>query len=253
MSKYVLFLLALLASSTSFAATTGCSLQFAGPDKIVYTQANLAPFVENEVRTKLSNSSKTFNIVVSEVCGTTTQSSLTLGIDPENFYVVTVNGKTLTDEQSTYTTANVPLSEPALLAAYTAALNFSSLSLTNQQNAVKTLAYFFAEAARFGDISTEEASLIANTGCVVNWSNYSHLIHRWSVLSKYAIGLNLVTNGFYGGGENQLTAPITDAVVQAYNADAALGKDGPHAKYIDSADFDDPITVQTTCNATTSK
>ena len=69
----------------------------------------------------------------------------------------------------------------------------------------------------------------------MQWTNYSHLIHRWSVLSKYATHVGIVPSGSYKAGD--LVAPITANIVTAYNADAAKGKSGPNEKYIDSADF----------------
>jgi hypothetical protein len=112
---------------------------------------------------------------------------------------------------------------------------------------VKTLAYFFAEAARFGDIETEVGGIMANASCVAQWTGYSHLIHRWSVLSKYAIHVGLVSGGYFGGGSDQLVAPVTDAFVQAYDSAVALGKKGPNASYIDSEDWGDPITIPAGC------
>jgi hypothetical protein len=227
--------------------TTTCALQYVGPDKVVYTQGQLQSFVDTEVRPKLSTSSTLFDITVSNICNGTQASYLTIGIDPSDFYIVRVDGVTLSDTQSTYTTANVELSLDDLQAAYTTSLTFKKQSLTNQQDAVKTLAFFFAEAARFSQIETQDANLTANTSCIMQWTNYSHLIHRWSVLSKYASHVGLVPSGAYKAGD--LIAPITANIVTAYNADAAKGKNGPNEKYIDSADFDDPITVQTTCSS----
>ena len=127
------FFLAAGASIAASAASSTCALQYVGTDKVVYQQSSLQSFVDNEVRPKLSTSSKTFTITVSNVCGSTTQSSLTLGIDPDDFYVVTIDGKTLTDSQSTYTTANAVLSLANLQSAYTSALSFQS-SCSNESS-----------------------------------------------------------------------------------------------------------------------
>ena len=104
-----------------------------GPDKVVYAQGALQSFVDQEVRPKLSSSASTFSITVSNICGGTQASYLTIGIDPSDFYIVRVDGVTLSNTQSTYTTANVELSEDDLLSAYNSALTFKKLTLTEQQ------------------------------------------------------------------------------------------------------------------------
>jgi len=236
----VLFLVAALYWPVS--ANAACVLQYAGPDGKSYSQSELPKFVAQEVRPKLSKVSGSFKITVEENCNSPISISVTF--DATDYYIIDIGNHHLTKEESTYKTSALTLSRETLENEIAQAHKIDTLSLPQIQNLVKTLAFFFAETARFSDIDTIATSLL-NNDCSAEWLDYATLLRRWSRISRLAIHEHTDDWTARGGSSDQLIAPVTRKAITGYNAAISAGKDGPNASYVDPSDWDKHISAPT--------
>jgi hypothetical protein len=234
----LLQLIGLLGSRNADAA---CTVEFGAQGKS-YSQAELAKFVNEQIRPNLTKNPGSFKVTVKSDCGQGNAHSISLTFDATDYYIIEVQNHKLTKEESTYTNADVTLSNGNFNNEIERVLNFDQLQLAQKQDAVKTLAFFLAESARFSEIETIATSIV-NNGCSAQWLDYATLLRRWSYISRLAIHQGHTQGTVRGGTSDQLLAPISSQDVSAYNTAIQQGESGPDASYVDKSDWGKKISV----------
>lgn len=227
-----------------------CVIRFSGPDAKIYDEIDLAKFVDNEIRPKLSTTAGSFNISISAQCGGSASQIVTFTIDDVDYYVTDIQGHHLMPSEISYQSSPLSLGAGNLQAEILLAPDINSLTLQQVQDLVKTFAFFFAETARFTDIEGIAGNLVKN--CTAQWLDYELLLRRWSRISKLALHENYNQWTARGGTNDDLIAPITSEAISDYNSAIRAGKNGPDAGYVDSRDWSTSISVpQPACDAGT--
>lgn len=235
------FILAATLAVTS--ADAACSFQFQGPDSKTYTDKQISSFVDEQIRPKLSKNAGSFEIRVTADCQRNEATkTISITIDDTDYYITDIEGHHLNKEEATYQTSALTLSVTSLDSAVTNAKNINGLSLKEIQDVVKTLAFFFAETARFTDIETVAGSILAGD-CAGQWLDFSTLLRRWGRISRLAIHEHNTQWTARGGSGENLIAPITADAVAAYNDAINAGPNGPNAPFVDPRDWNKMISV----------
>jgi hypothetical protein len=215
MVKKIVSLLAIAFLLVPVGAHAACSLQFSVAGGPAYANNQLAAFIEQQVRPRLTSTPGSFEIDVLKACQGAASGRLALQMDQTDYYITAVQGHPLAPAESTYNNDNVALTEANLESAIDAAISFDQLPSppsTQRPDVVKVLAYFLAESARFTSIEQIDTALM-NGNCAAQWLNYAQLVRRWGVLSRFAIHLGRNDWSARGGTGGRLIAPISDAVI----------------------------------------
>ena len=224
------------------AADASCDLSFVGPDAQSYAAMDFSQFVEKEIRPRLSTTPGSFSITVNMQCAQSAPVSVAITFDDTDYYITDIDAHHLTDQESTYRTSALALGRPQLEQELVEAGNLDSAQLADVQNAAKTLAFFFAESARFSDVEGISGSLM-NQGCASQWLDYATLLRRWGRISRLALHEHNTQWTAKGGSSGTLIAPISADAIAGYNAAISAGHDGPDASYVDSRDWGTSITA----------
>ncbi len=236
-------LMGLLLAGLASTCHADCHLQFNTANQSVYQENQIAQFVVDKIRPALQQQPRTLEIDVKQFCDDGSTATVVIQMDTQRYYLVQIQGHTLTEVESTYVTSDFPLSLAELNRQVAQAANFNGLPQpVDRQNVVKELAFFLAESARFTDVEQVVTSL-TNSTCQQSWLPYAHLVRRWSVLSVFSTADQLAGGTVRGGAKNTLIAPISNAAIDQYNATITKGKGAPLAKYVDPRDWQDPIEV----------
>ena len=238
---WLLIFLLLIGAVESSSAYATCSVEFAAQGES-YSQSELAKFVGEQIRPKLNKDPDTFNVTVKSDCGQGNTHSIALTFDASDYYIIEVQGHKLTKEESTYTNAAITLSGANLQTEIDRAESFDKLQLSEKQDAVKTLAFFLAETARFSEIESI-ATTILDHSCSAEWLDYAMLLRRWAYISRLAIHQGNTDGTVRGGKNDNLIAPVSDQAVAAYNTAIRAGESGPDESYVDKRDWGKQISV----------
>jgi hypothetical protein len=198
-------------------AKADCVFGISGPAGHIYAEQDIANFVVSEIRPALSTTSMLVPVRIIKVCNGSTAASLEVLIDSVDYYIVNIQRHSLTEQESKYTDSDLALSRSNLDSEFDKAMDFEALPLAERQDVVKTLAFYFAETARFSDVEQIANALLAG-GCTQDWSRYAHLLRRWGRISWNAIQEGLGGDGIIRGGVNDnLIAPISRQMIDSYN------------------------------------
>jgi hypothetical protein len=237
----VMVLSPLLVLFSVFPAKSQCNIQFSGADGTVYNKIDLGKFVEEQVRPRLSTVSRSFQITINAQCAQDPLRKVVVTIDDIDFYVTDIQTHHLSQAEITYQSSPLTLSATNFDTEIINAYNIDNLRLPQIQTVVKTLAFFFAETARFSDIENIADTLVK--GCTAEWLDYEKVLRRWSRISKLALHENNDQWTVRGGKTDELIAPITSQAIQGYNAAILAGDNGPDASYVDPRDWNTSISV----------
>jgi len=219
-----------------------CDLQFVGPDASAYGKAELRKFVDEQVRPKLSMAPSAFDITINVRCAAQPVKAVVLKFDATDYYITHIMGRLLSKEEATYQTTPLTISATMLETELLRAYDINNLSVSDIQDVVKMLAFFFAETARFTDVETITTAILSGN-CRAHWLDYATLVRRWGRMSRLALHENNTQGAVRGGAQNNLIAPITKERIDAYNAAIAEGKNGPDSHYVDPRDWDKSVVV----------
>jgi hypothetical protein len=234
-------LLPLLVLFSAFPAKAKCNIQFSGANDTVYNEVDLGKFVEEQIRPRLSTVSGSFQITINAQCAQDPPRKVVVTVDDTDFYVTAIQTHHLSQAEITYQSSPLTLSATNFETEIINAYNVDHLTLPQIQDMVKTLAFFFAETARFSDIENIADALMK--GCTAEWLDYEKLLRRWSRISKLALHEHNDQWTVRGGKTDELIAPITSQAIQGYNAAILAGDNGPDASYVDPRDWNTSISV----------
>jgi hypothetical protein len=237
----VIVLSPLLVLFSVFPAKAQCNIQFSGANGTMYNEVDLGKFVEEQIRPRLSTVSDSFKITVNAQCAQAPLRKVVVTIDDTDFYVTDIQTHHLSQTEITYQSSPLTLSATNFETEIINAYNIDNLTLPQIHDLVKTLAFFFAETARFSDIENIADTLVK--GCTAEWLDYEKLLRRWSRISKLALHENNDQWTVRGGKTDELIAPITNQAIQGYNAAILAGQNGPDASYVDPQDWNTSISV----------
>lgn len=235
----MLLLAGLCWSGSTWAA---CDLKFTGTDSKSYPQAELAKFVDEQIRPKLTKTQGSFKITIDAQCNPGGSQSIVLTFDDTDYYITYIQDHHLSQEEATYKTSPLNLSLANLGNEILKAKDVDNLPLADVQNLVKTLAFFFAETARFSEVENIATSIVTK-GCTAEWLDYATLLRRWSKISRLALHENNKDWTARGGANDNLIAPVSGNAVSDYNAAIDAGQSGPNASFVDDRDWGKPISV----------
>jgi hypothetical protein len=131
------------------AAHAACDLSFQLDGKPSADAQGYSAFIDQGIRPLMDGAAAGdfIDLKVSKSCGGTVATA-TLHMQKQNYYILAINGRTLTQSQYSYKTSDVVLSEAALEQAVSDSQRINSASDQQINDWVKIFAYFFAESAR---------------------------------------------------------------------------------------------------------
>ncbi|RZF23608.1 hypothetical protein EVC45_43445 [Paraburkholderia sp. UYCP14C] len=209
-------LIGLLLAVIASVAQAECAYQITGPSGKAYAEDSIPDFVASEIRPVLNTIAHSIGIDITKVCDQSVSGALHLTMDTQNYYIVNIQQHVLSDVESKYTDSDVLLSRSNLEAYFDTAMSFDTLEMKDRQDVVKTLAFYFAESARFSDVERITIALLAG-GCSQDWTQYAHLVRRCGRISGNAIEQGLANSVFRGGSNDNLIAPISADMIARFN------------------------------------
>jgi hypothetical protein len=198
------------------------------------TLGDLVPFVNANIRPKLSKTGSPITVYISYRILGKEQSHSTITVDPSNYYVTQINGQTLPSEVESYNnrlavdisfftvvdvvrnTNNYQYNGPTTTTTYN-----GCVTLYNKQRIAKVYAFLFGESARFNDVETA-LNTVLSSNKIIEWHEFDALVHNWSNISTYVIGTGTVEPGQIKCG-NLLSAVSTAQVKAFVNAISQTG------------------------------
>ncbi|MDI5925224.1 hypothetical protein QBK93_11120 [Rhizobium leguminosarum] len=164
-----------------------------------------------------------------------------------NYYILAINGQTLTKEQYTYRTSDVVVNRDALADAIVKSQTIASASDVEINNWVKIFAYFFAESARFSQVEDEANMMITQQQCGINWIESVTLLRHWGATSRFAVSIGQTGDMIYNS-QHTLGSPVPEQIVLAFNHAALSNGADPNYQFIAERDRGHSIEVgATTC------
>jgi tRNA(Arg) A34 adenosine deaminase TadA len=163
---------------------------------------------------------------------------IALDLQTDHYYIVKIDGHEVPTEVYSYNEENLRISSDLMSEMFSLALDFENLDNQpkKQEKVLKYFAYVFAESARFSN-TEERLDDIFKNGCEINWSESKRLFRRWRRMSIFSKIVGINEHNYIGGRDNNLRAPITQKVIDAYNAETELGGNSPYSKDLDRRDY----------------
>ncbi len=188
-----------------------------------YSISEYSEFIENEIRSRISRTSKKrFNVQVihNRIEGT---DELVIQMEPTALYFEEVDGHELESDVSKYTNDDLLINNKNFVKYFKKSLDFESLPKKEKQNTLKLFAFVIAESARFVDVE-KTVSHIFNDNCTFHWKDYMLLVRRWKTMSIFSNERGIPGRApVMGGTRAFLISPITEKTVKLYDKAAKAG------------------------------
>jgi Ribosome inactivating protein len=234
-------------------AHAACDLSFQLDGKPSADADGYSTFINQGIRPLMDGAAAGdfIDLKISKSCGGTV-TTVNLHMQKQNYYILAINGRMLTQSQYTYKTSDVVLSAAALEQAISDSQKINNASDQKINDLVKIFAYFFAESARFAPIEAKANGLLGSTNCGENWIDTVDLLRRWGKMSRVAIKTHATNDMIFNAGRT-LAAPLTSASIDAYNQAANDASDLGRSE-VDPRDYGKTISApHAACEVVTDK
>ncbi len=188
-----------------------------------YSISEYSEFIENEIRSRISRTSKKhFNVKVMRNRNESTD-ELVIQMEPTALYFEEVDGHELEPDVSKYTNDDLLINNKNFVIYFDKSLDFEGLPKKEKQNTLKLFAFVIAEGARFVDVE-KAVSHIFKDNCTFHWKDYMLLVRRWKTMSIFSNERGIPgRTPAMGGTRAFLITPISEKTVKLHDEAAKAG------------------------------